>query len=380
MNAFDPIISDCHCLLQWKISSDFVIRPENECHTTKLEPKFQWSTDSATKFELALSSPDIKENLAKFLAHDIDNGHNNVNTAANELTNIILSAAKRSLNRNKQKPKNPKNKIWFNSDLRKKRKQLTDYARVFAQHPYDRQVRDHFFKLRKEYSKSTKLESRKYKQDLLNKIETLHENDPKKYWDLINKLRNKKDDNTNNTITPSAWIRHFSELSQEKEIFKDRINFLESSLQDLEKAMPLINSTELDHSITMKEVSTAIERLHSNKSPNLDQISNRMLKHGKHYLLPGLTKLFNACFDLGQYPSTWSDGIITAIHKSGNASDTNNYRGITITSVIGKLFNSIINSRLDKYFEKTNLINESQIGFRKEARTSDHMFILKKHN
>ena len=377
VNAFNPIISDCHCLLQWKISSDFVIRPENECHTTKLEPKFQWSTDSATKFELALSSPDIKENLAKFLAHDIDNGHNNVNTAANELTNIILSAAKRSLNRNKQKPKNPKNKIWFNSDLRKKRKQLTDYARVFAQHPYDRQVRDHFFKLRKEYSKSTKLESRKYKQDLLNKIETLHENDPKKYWDLINKLRNKKDDNTNNTITPSAWIRHFSELSQEKEIFKDRINFLESSLQDLEKAMPLINSTELDYSITMKEVSTAIERLHSNKSPGLDQISNRMLKHGKHYLLPGLTKLFNACFNLGQYPSTWSDGIITAIHKSGNASDTNNYRGITITSVIGKLFNSIINSRLDKYFEKTNLINESQIGFRKEARTSDHMFILK---
>ena len=87
--------------------------------------------------------------------------------------------------------------------------------------------------------------------------------------------------------------------------------------------------------------------------------------------------MFNACFELGQYPSTWSDGIITAIHKSGNASDTNNYRGITITSVIGKLFNSIINSRLDKYFEKTNLIKESQIGFRKEARTSDHMFILK---
>ena len=263
----------------------------------------------------------------------------------------------------------------------KKRKQLTDYARVFAQHPYDRQATDHFFKLKNEYSKSTKLESRKYKQDLLNKIETLHENDLKKYWDLINKFRNKKDVNSNNTITPSAWIRHFSELSQEKEIFKDRINFLESSLQDPEKAMPLFNtcSTELDHSITMKEVSTAIERLHSNKSPCLDQISNRMLKHGKHYLLPGLTKLFNDCFELGQYPSTWSDGIITAIHKSGNASDTNNYRCITISSVIGKLFNSIINSRLDKYFEKTNLINESQIGFRKEARTSDHMtfFILK---
>ena len=65
-----------------------------------------------------------------------------------------------------------------------------------------------------------------------------------------------------------------------------------------------------------------------------------------------LTKLFNACFELGQYPSTWSDGILTTIQKSGNASDTNNYRDITFTSGVGKFFNNIINSRLGSYFEK----------------------------
>ena len=74
--------------------------------------------------------------------------------------------------------------------------------------------------------------------------------------------------------------------------------------------------------------------------------------------MSALIELFNACFERGQYQSTWSDDILTTIHKSENASDTYNYRGITITSVVDiLLFNSIINSRLDSYSEKKNLGN-----------------------
>ena len=103
--------------MQWEISADFFIRPENEWHNTKLELKFQWSTDSAIKFESALPTPYIKDKLSNFLAMDIDNSHNNVNVAANEVTNIISSAAKRSLNRNKPKSKKNNHKNWYNTDL-----------------------------------------------------------------------------------------------------------------------------------------------------------------------------------------------------------------------------------------------------------------------
>ena len=54
-----------------------------------------------------------------------------------------------------------------------------------------------------------------------------------------------------------------------------------------------------------------------------------------------------------------------------------NYRGITITGAIGKLFNSVLNVRLDNYLQKYSLIDKTQIGFTKHSRTSDHMFILK---
>jgi chromosome segregation ATPase len=54
-----------------------------------------------------------------------------------------------------------------------------------------------------------------------------------------------------------------------------------------------------------------------------------------------------------------------------------NYRGITICNSIGKVFNSILNNRLDKFLIENNIIHENQIEFSKKSRTSDHIFVLK---
>ena len=79
----------------------------------------------------------------------------------------------------------------------------------------------------------------------------------------------------------------------------------------------------------------------------------------------------------GQYPAQWADGYITPLHKSNDSSDPTNYRGISITSAIGKVFNTVLNNRLDSFLIERNIIDSCQIGFTKNARTVDHMFILK---
>ena len=61
----------------------------------------------------------------------------------------------------------------------------------------------------------------------------------------------------------------------------------------------------------------------------------------------------------------------------GDSSMQENYRGIAINSCIGKLFNTVLNNRLDKYLIDNNLINKCQIGFSKKVRTSDHILVLK---
>ena len=53
------------------------------------------------------------------------------------------------------------------------------------------------------------------------------------------------------------------------------------------------------------------------------------------------------------------------------------YRGISVTSALGKLFNSILDNRLDMFLEKHQIIDTCQVGFTRKARTTDHLFILK---
>ena len=67
----------------------------------------------------------------------------------------------------------------------------------------------------------------------------------------------------------------------------------------------------------------------------------------------------------------------TLSHKSGDPTDPDNYRGISVCSCLGKLFNRLLQKRLDNFLEDNNLLCPSQNGFRKGFRTTDNIFILK---
>ena len=97
-----------------------------------------------------------------------------------------------------------------------------------------------------------------------------------------------------------------------------------------------------------------------------------MIKSSRSILGPCLLKLFNACLSTGTYPECWTDGYILLLYKGGELDKPSNYRG-----VVGKLFNSVLNVRLDNYLQEYSLIDKAQDGFTKHSRTSDHMFILK---
>ena len=53
--------------------------------------------------------------------------------------------------------------------------------------------------------------------------------------------------------------------------------------------------------------------------------------------------------------------------------DPSNYRGICISSCLGKLFCSILNQRLLKHIQSRDILHKSQIGFLANNRTADHV-------
>ena len=102
-----------------------------------------------------------------------------------------------------------------------------------------------------------------------------------------------------------------------------------------------------------------------------------MIKSSVNILSKGYLKVFNKILVSGNFPEGWTEGIITPIYKSGNSLDASNYRGICVSSCIGKLFCSILNTRLMNYATKNQLIHPTQIGFIPGNRTADHAFTLK---
>ena len=68
---------------------------------------------------------------------------------------------------------------------------------------------------------------------------------------------------------------------------------------------------------------------------------------------------------------------MSPLHKSGEKSEPNNFRGISVSSCFGKLFNKILQKRLEKYRNNDKLISEVQGSGKKGSRTADHLLIVR---
>jgi len=64
-------------------------------------------------------------------------------------------------------------------------------------------------------------------------------------------------------------------------------------------------------------------------------------------------------------PDDWKQAIVTTIFKKGNRNKADNYRPVSLTSIIGKTFEAIIRDALVHHLEDNHLITDSQHGFRK---------------
>lgn len=137
------------------------------------------------------------------------------------------------------------------------------------------------------------------------------------------------------------------------------------------------DNAELNLPFTADEVQTGIEMLQQRKSV-LGFLKLEFLKPVAPVLAPVLAELFNACARLKCLPHAWALGAITPLLKpGGNPGDCSSYRGITVGTLMAKLYATVINTRLTKWAEENCIRARGQAGFRKGHRTSDQIFILR---
>jgi exonuclease III len=335
---------------------------------SSMPPSYKWTDSSAHDYQHALNSKEINDQLSDLLELKDNPDEDTINYEVQLLNNVIHNAAIKSLKTKRIKPNRSNNtQPWYTPSLKNLRQRVNNMGKLIKKFPKDPLVTGTYHKLLKDYRRTTKLYKRKYKQEMIDKLDTFHEQSPKEYWKLLNKLKNgNKCHDQTSQIDPGTWLSHFKYLNNSN-----------GELCNTKSNTSQIPQPILNRRVEACEVQRAIKILKNNKACGLDGISNEMIKYGQHVLTQPLTKIFNDVLKTAIYPKSWAQGYISPIYKSGNPLDPSNYRGITITSCIAKVFNSVMNNRLDEYLTDNQIIHESQIAFKKKSRTSDHMFILR---
>lgn len=166
-------------------------------------------------------------------------------------------------------------------------------------------------------------------------------------------------------------------------MFRDKYDSLYNSVPfnqaDMDKIKEDIDSSlktapKCDYSITVHDVIKSVSHLKSGKSDGYEGLCSDNLIHAPHSLFVILTLIFNAMIVHGVSPDSMILGTMIPIPKNRKQSlmDSNNYRAITLSSIIGKVFDWVVLLK-----ESDNLCSSDlQFGFKKGVSTTQCSFLM----
>ena len=121
--------------------------------------------------------------------------------------------------------------------------------------------------------------------------------------------------------------------------------------------------------VTEVKVFGIVSVLSSSKATGHDRISPKLLKDSSGVITSSLTQIFNQSLLTGVFPDDLKVAIISPIFKSERKLECNNYRPISVLSVVAKVFEKPISNQLSTFLETIGILTQQQAGFRKKNST-----------
>ncbi|KAG0723224.1 putative protein in type-1 retrotransposable element R1DM [Chionoecetes opilio] len=127
---------------------------------------------------------------------------------------------------------------------------------------------------------------------------------------------------------------------------------------------------------SLDKVREAVAKLKGGKAAGVCNISAELLKAGGEAMIRGLHAVLTAVWQSGTIPPDWKRGLVVPIWKGkGDRQDCNNYRGITLLSVPGKVLAHLLLTRIRSHLVKHQ--RPQQSGFTPGKSTTDRILALR---
>ena len=128
---------------------------------------------------------------------------------------------------------------------------------------------------------------------------------------------------------------------------------------------------------TKEELVEAVGKLKSGKAGGSSGILPEMVKAAccEDEFLDLLLDLVHSVWRDSEVPRDWVDAVLVPLPKKGVLSDCNNWRGIALLDVVGKVVARILQERLQEL--AAEVLPESQCGYRKGRGCMDMVFTVR---
>ena len=195
---------------------------------------------------------------------------------------------------------------------------------------------------------------------------------PKAWWHIVKGVIGQG----GNTDIPTLIDNNvYYENPKDKAELLKNVFATKANINDDGKTVPMLPSKSAKSlnciKIRSKYVYRKLSKLKTTKATGPDGIPARVLKECAFVLCRPLSSLFSLSLDIGVVPSEWKCANVVAIHKCGSKSDPNNYRPISLLSIVSKIMESLVNDYLQKHLFGLRLITNHQYGFRPKHSSLD---------
>ena len=137
----------------------------------------------------------------------------------------------------------------------------------------------------------------------------------------------------------------------------------ENPKESVQILLPRTETQLNNFTLSLNSISSAIKAMPTHSSPGPDEIPNILLKEGGSHLIELIYRFFSIIQTEGHLPSEWKTAVVVPIHKKGSRTEAKNYRPISLTCTMCKLFERLLKDSILAYLLDNNLLANSQHGF-----------------
>ena len=198
-------------------------------------------------------------------------------------------------------------------------------------------------------------------------------------WNFINEARNSL---RTKTVIPSLKNVFGDYVTDQKKV-ANLLNYRFSKVGDFIEQCKFFKEETFDnssipnfakisfHQITLYECKKIVRSLNRKKPLGPSNIPAWALKDSLNVIAEPLTFIINAFLEPGKFPNHLKRAHVVPIYKNGDAEEPNNYRPISITSALSKVFEKVICNQILEHLERNNLLCQIQFGFRAKYSTTN---------